>query len=229
VKKIASKKYQHINIDNWADLIRKIEATVDIESLKLHELQIGNEQVSTSNDPISDSSSKDEKKFITIGCCGFPNVGKSSLLNSLFGKKVVSVSRTPGHTKHLQTLYLTNTVRLCDCPGLVFPSLVSKPLQILAGIYPIAQLQEPYSTIRYLSERIPIIEQLKITHPHEDNEWSPLDICEAWAIKRRYYTAKAARPDTHRSANELLRMALDGRLCLALRPPNFSIEKGNFF
>jgi ribosome biogenesis GTPase A len=95
VKKIASKKYQHINIDNWADLIRKIEATVDIESLKLHELQIGNEQVSTSNDPISDSSSKDEKKFITIGCCGFPNVGKSSLLNSLFGKKVVSVSRTP--------------------------------------------------------------------------------------------------------------------------------------
>lgn len=30
------------------------------------------------------------------GCCGFPNVGKSSLLNSLNGRKVVSVSKTPG-------------------------------------------------------------------------------------------------------------------------------------
>ena len=71
-----------------------------------------------------------EHGFVTIGCCGFPNVGKSSLLNSLNGRKVVSVSRTPGHTKHLQTIFLTKTVRLCDCPGLVFPSLVTKPLQV---------------------------------------------------------------------------------------------------
>jgi len=143
----------------------------------------------------------------------------------LFGKKVVSVSKTPGHTKHLQTLYLTSSIRLCDCPGLVFPSLVTKPLQILAGIYPIAQLQEPYSAIRYLSERVPVVEQLKLIHPNDEKEWSPLDLCEAWAVKRRYYTAKAARPDVYRAANELLRMSLDGRLCLALRPKNFSNEK----
>lgn len=71
-----------------------------------------------------------EHGYVTIGCCGFPNVGKSSLLNSLNGRKVVSVSRTPGHTKHLQTIFLTKNVRLCDCPGLVFPSLVEKPLQV---------------------------------------------------------------------------------------------------
>ncbi len=123
VQKIAAKKYQNINIDNWADLIKKIESTVDIESLKLNELQM-TDQTTIEN------VSKDEKKFMTIGCCGFPNVGKSSLLNSLFGKKVVSVSKTPGHTKHLQTLYLTSSIRLCDCPGLVFPSLVTKPLQV---------------------------------------------------------------------------------------------------
>ena len=90
-------------------------------------------------------------------------------------------------------------------------------------------MQEPYSTIRYLSERVPVIEQLKLTHPNEEKEWSPLDLCEAWSIKRRYYTAKAARPDVHRAANELLRMALDGRICLALRPTGFSKEKGNYF
>lgn len=45
-------------------------------------------------------------------------------------EQVVSVSRTPGHTKHLQTIFLTPTVRLCDCPGLVFPSYVDKALQV---------------------------------------------------------------------------------------------------
>lgn len=69
-----------------------------------------------------------------IQCCvfisGFPNVGKSSVINSLVGRKVVSVSRTPGHTKYFQTYYLTKTVKLCDCPGLVFPSCVAKQLQV---------------------------------------------------------------------------------------------------
>ena len=61
---------------------------------------------------------------------GFPNVGKSSVINSLVGRKVVSVSRTPGRTKYFQTYYLTPTVKLCDCPGLVFPSRVDKQLQV---------------------------------------------------------------------------------------------------
>ena len=45
--------------------------------------------------------------------------------------QVVSTSRTPGHTKHFQTIFLTPNVRLCDSPGLVFPSLVDKQLQVL--------------------------------------------------------------------------------------------------
>lgn len=43
----------------------------------------------------------------------------------------------------------------------------------------------------------------------------------AWALKRGYITAKAARPDVYRAANELLRMALDGRLCLSLKPTDY--------
>lgn len=65
---------------------------------------------------------------------GFPNVGKSSVINSLVGRKVVSVSRTPGHTKYFQTYYLTPTVKLCDCPGLVFPSCVDKQLQVNSSL-----------------------------------------------------------------------------------------------
>ncbi|XP_048479993.1 guanine nucleotide-binding protein-like 1 [Plutella xylostella] len=176
-----------------------------------------------------DTTYYEHEKFkngvLTIGCVGQPNVGKSSLLNALMGRKVVSVSKTPGHTKHFQTIYLTPQVRLCDCPGLVFPSTVPRPVQVLMGSYPIAQLRQPYTTIRYLAERLDLPRLLRMEHPEKDDEWSPRDICDGWAKKRGYLTAKAARLDTYRSANSLLRMALDGKICLWLRPPGYSKEK----
>ncbi|KAH9499001.1 Guanine nucleotide-binding-like protein 1 [Bulinus truncatus] len=169
--------------------------------------------------------------IVTIGCIGYPNVGKSSVLNALMGKKVVSVSKTPGHTKHLQTIFLCPTVRLCDCPGLVFPSMVPKALQIIAGIYPVAQVREPYSVVGFLALRIDIPKLLKLTPPEfssveKDPEtgqlmWSAHDICEAWAIKNGFMTSKAGRPDVYRAANSLLRLAVDGQLCLCFRPPEY--------
>ncbi|XP_064616959.1 guanine nucleotide-binding protein-like 1 [Liolophura sinensis] len=171
---------------------------------------------------------------LTIGCVGYPNVGKSSLLNGLVGKKVVSVSKTPGHTKHFQTIFLTPTVKLCDCPGLVFPSLVQKPLQIVAGIYPIAQVREPYTAVGFIAERLNLPSLLHLTHPEANGggseeagelKWSAFLICHAWAEKRGFMTAKAARPDVYRAANNILRMTLEGVLCLYFRPPGYTAKK----
>ncbi|KAH3803047.1 guanine nucleotide-binding protein-like 1 [Dreissena polymorpha] len=167
---------------------------------------------------------------LTIGCVGFPNVGKSSVINGLMGKKVVSVSKTPGHTKHFQTIFLTPTVRLCDCPGLVFPSKIDKNLQILGGIFPIAQVREPFSVVGYLAQRLDLPKLLKLKPVDEDadprnHKWTPLDVCESWAQQRGFYTAKAARLDGNRGANNLLRLAVEGRLCLCLFPPGYTKKK----
>lgn len=156
--------------------------------------------------------------ILTVGCVGYPNVGKSSLMNALMGRKVVSVSKTPGHTKHFQTIFLTKNVRLCDCPGLVFPSSVPRKLQVLIGSYPIAQLREPFASIRYLAERIDLVKTLNI---RVDSLWSAMEICDAWAYSRGFLTAKAARPDTNRAANNILRMTLSGQITLTLLPPGF--------
>lgn len=48
----------------------------------------------------------------------------------------------------------------------------------------------------------------------------------AWAERRGYKTAKAARNDVYRAANSLLRLAVDGRLCLCLRPTGYSCLRG---
>uniref|UniRef100_A0A8C0YR28 Guanine nucleotide-binding protein-like 1 n=1 Tax=Cyprinus carpio carpio TaxID=630221 RepID=A0A8C0YR28_CYPCA len=204
------------------------QADDGVESVLMeHNSDIGMEMNSPTQELYKDG-------VLTLGCIGFPNVGKSSVLNSLVGRKVVSVSRTPGHTKYFQTYYLTPTVKLCDCPGLVFPSQVDKQLQILAGIYPVSQLQEPYSSVGYLCERTNFLPVLKLTHPDHSPEtphdsstqdWTAWDVCEAWAEKRGYKTAKAARNDVYRAANSLLRLAIDGRICLCLQPPGYTESK----
>lgn len=43
---------------------------------------------------------------LNVGTVGYPNVGKSSLINVLCGRKRVGVAAMPGKTKHFQTMLL---------------------------------------------------------------------------------------------------------------------------
>jgi len=63
--------------------------------------------------------------LVTIGMVGYPNVGKSSVINVLCKKKLVGVAAQPGKTKHFQTLFIEKDLLICDCPGLVFPNFTS--------------------------------------------------------------------------------------------------------
>lgn len=164
----------------------------------------------------------DETLHLTLGMVGHPNVGKSSLINSLVGRRVVSVSKTPGHTKHFQTIFISPTVRLCDCPGLVFPSMVPRPFQVILGSYPIPQVREPYSVVQLLAERLDLPSLLKL---EAREKMTTYDICEAWAEKRGYVTARSNRPDVARAANHIMRMALEGRISLSLRPPGYNPDQ----
>lgn len=47
-----------------------------------------------------------------------------------------------------------------------------------------------------------------------------------WAKKKGFFTAKAARLDTYRAANSILRLSLEGRLCLCFKPPGYHANRG---
>lgn len=66
-----------------------------------------------------------------VGMIGYPNVGKSSVINVLCGAKKVGVAARPGKTKHFQTILLGKDICLCDCPGLVFPSFASSKAEMV--------------------------------------------------------------------------------------------------
>eukprot|EP00004_Rigifila_ramosa_P019863 TRINITY_DN5107_c0_g1_i1.p1 TRINITY_DN5107_c0_g1~~TRINITY_DN5107_c0_g1_i1.p1 ORF type:complete len:603 (-),score=177.69 TRINITY_DN5107_c0_g1_i1:12-1790(-) len=63
---------------------------------------------------------KNIKTAIRVGVIGFPNVGKSSIINSLMRQRAVQAGSTPGLTKNLQEVHLDKHIILLDSPGIVF-------------------------------------------------------------------------------------------------------------
>lgn len=60
------------------------------------------------------------KTAIVVGIVGYPNTGKSSIINALKRTRAVGVSPRPGFTTSMQEVVLDRNVRLLDSPGIVF-------------------------------------------------------------------------------------------------------------
>lgn len=60
---------------------------------------------------------------IRILVLGIPNVGKSTLINRLVGKKATNVGNKPGVTKNLEWIRINQELELLDTPGILWPKL----------------------------------------------------------------------------------------------------------
>ena len=79
-----------------------------------------------------------------MGFIGYPNTGKSSVINTLRKKKVCTVAPIPGETKVWQYITLMKRIYLIDCPGVVPPNQNASPEEILLrGVVRVENVENP--------------------------------------------------------------------------------------
>lgn len=84
------------------------------------------------------------RKQISVGLIGYPNTGKSSIINTLRKKKVATVAPIPGETKVWQYVTLMKRIYLIDCPGVVPPKEADTPQDILLkGVVRVENVENP--------------------------------------------------------------------------------------
>lgn len=203
----------------------RILTTDDLEALFLEH---------SPKQPRNTDPSKPSRKT-QIGLVGYPNVGKSSTINALLGAKKVSVSATPGKTKHFQTIHLSPRVVLCDCPGLVFPNFATTKAELVcAGVLPIDQLREYTGPSTLVAQRIPqhfleaVYGMRIITRPLEEGgTGTPTgeEVLRAHARARGFYTTGLGQPDESRAARGVLKDYVKGKLLYCHPPPPSSGEE----
>lgn len=94
-----------------------------------------------------------DKKQISVGFIGYPNVGKSSVINTLRSKKVCNVAPLAGETKVWQYITLMRRIFLIDCPGVVYPSEDSETDIVLKGVVQVEKIKNPEEHIGAVLDR----------------------------------------------------------------------------
>lgn len=157
---------------------------------------------------------------ITVGIIGFPNVGKSSVINSLCRVRAAKVGATPGVTKTAQEIHLDKKVKLLDTPGIVFPKTndVSDDI-VLRNVVKLEQVQDlisPVATILKRCDKSVILSIYKVPDYETVNEF---------LVSLARKVGKLSRggiPNTNAAARIVLQDWTGGKIPFYTEPPKIS-------
>lgn len=157
-----------------------------------------------------------DKKQISVGFIGYPNVGKSSVINTLRSKKVCNVAPLAGETKVWQYITLMRRIFLIDCPGVVYPSEDSETDIVLKGVVQVEKIKSPEEHIGAVLERA---KPEYIQKTYRIPTWSSAeDFLEKLAL-RTGKLLKGGEPDLSTVSKMVLNDWQRGRIPFFVKPP----------
>ncbi|KAK9899544.1 NGP1NT-domain-containing protein [Cystobasidium minutum MCA 4210] len=158
-----------------------------------------------------------EKKQISVGFIGYPNVGKSSIINTIKSKKVCNVAPIPGETKVWQYIALMKRIYLIDCPGIVPPSSKDTETQkVLKGVVRVEHLSAPGDSIPMLLERV---RPEYLTRTYGVEGWTDAEDFLTMIAKKRGKLGKGGEAQLNSVAIMILNDWIRGRIPYFVRPP----------
>lgn len=163
--------------------------------------------------------SQDLKKSITVGIIGYPNTGKSSLINSLKRSKAAAVGAKPGFTRQMKEIKLDANVVLLDCPGIVFSAGegdYSSADIVLRNAVEMEKITDPVPVIDAVLKRCPrerLMELYQIPLYKSSEEFLALISHKIGRLK------KGGIPDYKAAAVSVLRDWQSGKIKFYTMPP----------
>lgn len=169
----------------------------------------------------------EDKKQISVGVIGYPNVGKSSVINTLISKKSCKVAPIPGETKIWQYITLFKRISLIDCPGVVVDTAGdSETDSVLKGVVRAERLENPEDFVQAICEKVKrehIAGQYKLTK--EESNWeSAMELMETVA-KKAGRLLKGGEPCLRSAAITIINDFQRGRLPHYVAPPELKEEE----
>lgn len=153
-------------------------------------------------------------KTARVLVCGIPNVGKSTLINTLAGSARAKTGNKPGVTRGKQWIRVHDTLELLDSPGLLWPKLEDQQAAArLAYIGTINDetLDKEELALLLLAELMEKYPQLLCERYRIERPETPLSAYEA-ICRRRGLLLKGGEPDYLRCAGMLLDELRSGKL-----------------
>lgn len=161
-----------------------------------------------------------DKKQISVGFIGYPNVGKSSVINTLRSKKVCNVAPIAGETKVWQYITLMKRIFLIDCPGVVYPSAETDAEKVLKGVVRVENVTGPEDYVEPVLQRV---RHEYVTKTYKIESWtSHIDFLEQMA-KKTGRLLKGGEPDVTAVAKMILNDWQRGKIPFYVAPEGFEV------